>query len=626
MEVIAHSTIASHGIPTTRRFAGFIAAVLLLLSFSAGHFAASANASGLASSSKKAVAKRPAGALKLPSSKVKTVNGKKCGLVKSSWLAGTSLKGGYFLSFAQQSKNYTALAKKAKKKTKAQKKTRAGYLKQAKSFAAKAKTGLAACNKKPATPVYVNPNPTPTPPPTKSLTFALKGTLGVGVSAGAGAARVRSSQAAAPASNLVALLPDGSLKDAIEATPVAGGYASTVRVSKVLVGPDNKLYVLFASPTSLGAPGYSDPTKPACYLAQVDRETGVPTCIDTSSAIWGGMMGSSSTEPIQFDSSGAIYYLGQVNSCSGGSCTSYQAVRRWKDGSITNVVGNANTYVQGFVVMGDGTVLFQGQSFSAGGNSYLRKFTPVGETGNIGSIFAQSGYSSFLAKLPDGNAYIGKGWSGSGEPGLYRYMAATNALDTAPWIARVSPADQLAGQTAPSHNLWDAPFNCNDVYPIAATCPGNGFTEFQGVPQKSGDGVNDSVYVVSGYNGPGQTKTIIRIYPGASVGAVPVPTGYKPTKFVALGDKLLITGTNAVDEFVTWIHNTTNNSDVEVFPASDQHEVFTLGASPSERRVYFSALKFTGNSTLNGYIDLDTNRPVITQTTSSKIESLALFH
>lgn len=626
MEVIAHSTVASHGSPVTRRFATVLSAVLLLLVFGVAWLASSASASGNFASSNTAAAKRPAGALKLQAYEVKTVGKTKCGLVGASWAAGTSLKGGYFISFAQQSKNFAALAKKAKKKTKAQKKIKAGYLNQAKSFAAKAKTGLAVCKKKPATPVYVDPNPAPAPAPApaKGLTFALKGTLGVGVSSSAGAARVRTSQVAAPASNLVALLPDGSLKDAIEATPVTGGFASTVRVSKVLVGPDNKLYVLFASPTSLGTPGYWDPTKPPCSLAQVDRETGVPTCIDTSSAIWGGMMGSSRTEPIQFDSSGAIYYLGQVSNCSGGSCTSYQAVRRWKDGSITNVVGNANTYVQGFVVMGDGTVLFQGQS-NGGGSSYLRKFTPVGESGNIGSVFAQSGWSTFLAKLPDGNAYIGKGWTNDGgSPGMYRYMAATNALDPAPWIAKVSPSEQLAGKTAPINNLWGAPFNCADdswPYPADRSPLCNSWSlDFQGDIQKTGDGVTDSIYAAVGWD----TKTILKIYP--TLGMVPVPAGYKPTKFVVVGSKLVITGANAAGDLVTWIHNTTNSSNVEVFPASDQHEVFTLGASPAEKRVYFSALKWIGNSTLNGYIDMDTNRPVITQTTSSKIESLALFH
>jgi hypothetical protein len=65
---------------------------------------------------------------------------------------------------------------------------------------------------------------------------------------------------------------------------------------------------------------------------------------------------------------------------------------------------------------------------------------------------------------------------------------------------------------------------------------------------------------------------------------------YKSNEFVALGDKPLITVMNAADEFVSWIHNTINNSDGEVFPSSDPHEAFTLTATLSEKRIYFSAL------------------------------------
>ena len=180
MKVLCAPGVSPDAKVTARRVARSIAAALLVVPVAAAYLGANASASGLSTTSGKTVSKRPTGALKLPASKLKTVGKTKCGQVKSLWLAGEPLKGGYFISFDQQSKNYSALAKKVKKN---QHKKRADYLKQSKSFASKAKAGRTACNKKAPTPI----TPVPTP---KGPTSALKGALGVGVSSSANATRL----------------------------------------------------------------------------------------------------------------------------------------------------------------------------------------------------------------------------------------------------------------------------------------------------------------------------------------------------------------------------------------------------------------------------------------------------
>ena len=80
-------------------------------------------------------------------------------------------------------------------------------------------------------------------------------------------------------------------------------------VRQFFIAPDDKVYVVFTHPINL-----SDPTKwdgPKCLLAEVDRATGVPSCIDgTLMSINWPYPGSGGNPPIQFDAAGAVYYSG----------------------------------------------------------------------------------------------------------------------------------------------------------------------------------------------------------------------------------------------------------------------------------------------------------------------------
>ena len=610
MKVLCAPGVSPDAKVTARRVARSIAAALLVVPVAAAYLGANASASGLSTTSGKTVSKRPTGALKLPASKLKTVGKTKCGQVKSLWLAGEPLKGGYFISFDQQSKNYSALAKKVKKN---QHKKRADYLKQSKSFASKAKAGRTACNKKAPTPI----TPVPTP---KGPTSALKGALGVGVSSSANATRLPSARASAANSNLLALLPDGSLTDAFGERPPGFG---TINVDKVLVGPDNAVYLKFVQGEylewKLGVPNSK------CYLARVDRESGAPTCIetDTSFSMWGTF---GAQYDIQFDDAGAIYYTG-IELCADPTNGCAKELRRWKDGSITRVAGGPGTDITNFVVLGNGTVLFGDYKLG------LLKAKQSGSTWNSSSVFDDHRLASFgLGLLPGGDGYIAQSHVGTSNVSTYRFMAAQDQLEGGgaspiPWIGKVSPEELQSGTTAPVHTLWNSPFNCTNV---TSPLPDNRSPVCDGVLisrlWSSGKGINDSAYQLIARS-PTSGK-IFKIYP--DLGLIPVPTGYTlgytPFFFDALGDKLVITGKNAADQFVTWIHNTSDNSDLDVISASDQYQLSGLVASTVQHRVYFQALKVADNTMHNGYIDLVTSRAVITQASTSKIDDLQLFH
>lgn len=606
MKVLCAPGVSPDAKVTARRVARSIAAALLVVPVAAAYLGANASASGLSTTSGKTVSKRPTGALKLPASKLKTVGKTKCGQVKSLWLAGEPLKGGYFISFDQQSKNYSALAKKVKKN---QHKRRADYLKQSKSFASKAKAGRTACNKKAPAPV----------PTATGLRLALKGTRGVGVASSANATRLPSARASAANSNLLALLPDGSLTDAFGNK----GYWGPIHVDEVLVGPDNGLYLIFYSGVPLEWEFSTTIPQAAvqnskCVLARVDRDTGVPTCIETVASFSISRVNDEGFV-IQFDDAGAIYYSGKAPSCADpgiyGCANEPNELRRWKDGSMTRVAGGPGTNLYGFVVLGNGTVLFMN-------GKRLLKAKQSGSTWNSSSVFDDDRLGiGGLGRLPSGDGYINQNimW-GAGRNATYRFMAAQDQVEGGgaspiPWIGS-------GGLPAPVHNLANSPFYCDG--PPADRSPVCNGALFGGL-WWSGKGINDSAYQLLATSCQlGCSGTPFKVYPDLAL--IPNPAGYKPFHMAALGDKLVITGWNAADQYVTWIHDTSDNSDLDVISASDQYRLYGLVVSAEQHRVYFQALKVADNTMHNGYIDLVTGRAVITQASTSKIDDLQLFH
>ena len=244
----------------------------------------------------------------------------------------------------------------------------------------------------------------------------------------------------------------------------------------------------------------------------------------------------------------------------------------------------------------------------------LLKAKQSGSTWNSSSVFDDDRLGiGGLGRLPSGDGYINQSimW-GAGRNATYRFMAAQDQVEGGgaspiPWIGKVSPEELQSGTTAPVHNLWNSPFG-NLVLPFGLWW--------------SGKGINESAYQLAATSCCSGTP--FKVYPDLAL--IPNPAGYKPFHMAALGDKLVITGWNAADQYVTWIHDTSDNSDLDVISASDQYRLYGLVVSAGQHRVYFQALKVADNTMHNGYIDLVTSRAVITQASTSKIDDLQLFH
>ena len=104
-------------------------------------------------------------------------------------------------------------------------------------------------------------------------------------------------------SNLAAVTASGTLEPVVT--------SGSANVAQFFIAPDQTVYVVFTRPINL-----SDTTSwegPRCLLAQVDRATGVPSCVDgTLSSISWPYPGSGGNPPIQFDAAGAVYYSGRT--------------------------------------------------------------------------------------------------------------------------------------------------------------------------------------------------------------------------------------------------------------------------------------------------------------------------
>ena len=178
------------------------------------------------------------------------------------------------------------------------------------------------------------------------------------------------------ASNLNALLTDGTLRDALGL-----GSAS---VADFYVAPNNRVYVRFSGPTDLG--GVS------CALAQVYRDTGEVVCLETSAeSVWW----PDDEFAVQFDSSGNIYW---AVSRGGGETV----LRRYSAGAAADHMSLQRGATK-FLVMRNGNVIVAGSTSFTGQPSlqWARFVTPAGRVTTVASESV-----GFIRYFPDGEAYL----------------------------------------------------------------------------------------------------------------------------------------------------------------------------------------------------------------------------
>ncbi len=519
-------------------------------------------------------APRPVGSVKLPSAKIKRVVDMggfavRCGLVGKAWQSGSVLKGGYFITDSQQVKNYTLAAKKLKsKKTKAAKQKRAKYLKRAKYFKVLVSAGQPACKR------------ALTPTPTNALRFSIANKSGLALKSGGQASSARARPGARTAtvgSNLQAIAPDGAITDA-----VASGAAT---VSKFLIAPNGKVYVLFSGQTNL-----TDTS--SCLLAEVAPASGLPVCIDSTLQItWNTVnyWGNPAAPAVQFDAAGGIYYLGQVSGKT--------VLRRYRDGVITDLV-NDNITINDFMVLPEGSVIISGMTASTG-VSWTRR---LDAGGSLSTLLPNA--ASGLYRFSDGNVYMGS-WNGPSYSGVFRFLTGTSLMDPLPWTSY--PAG-----VGSSH------------IDTSLACGGpkrQGFCNAQGAFSQAHFGMTDNKdFIIAGNRG--QSPNLVQLYPTLSF---PTITIENLSVAQQVGTGLILAGTNSSAKNIMTLYNTSNDVETPLLGADNEIEIYHINFAAGENKVLFDGLRFSDNKYVLGQVDLATREASVTTTIAAKWSDFQTF-
>jgi len=248
---------------------------------------------------------RPSGSAALATKSLRKIGAVQCGLLNKTWTAGTLYSKKWFISFLKQS----TVARSDAKKTKGDK--RKAMLRQSSKLASKAKSQQKVCDR-------VN-----NVSKSNSIKFDFTNVSSLRLTRPA--VSTSSVHKYSTKSNVEAVLIDGTTRDA-----VSSGY---VAVEMIFFAPNDKLYMQFSTanrydPDSRTYVQYQLDGAP-CRLAEVSRVTGIPKCIERDVHLRLTTRGQSSYcnsgsticappsiypplfNGVQFDSSGAIYYMGR---------------------------------------------------------------------------------------------------------------------------------------------------------------------------------------------------------------------------------------------------------------------------------------------------------------------------
>jgi Zn-finger nucleic acid-binding protein len=510
-----------------------------------------------------AAAKRPAGSVKLAAKNYKKVGTVGCGRIKGTWLPGTKLTKGYFVSHAQQAKNY---AKAAKKKHGAAQKA---LTKKAKSFSTKAKKQFATCNKKPSTSDGSDSSETSgesTPPgalvpngTAAAVRFNLANAAALALQAGNGTRSLR--QGETTGSNVDVVGADGTVKDAVS--------SGTLVVSQFLIAPNGKLYASI-QPTDLDGSG---PDTARCILAEVDPATGVPTCIDSTLAYIDGRAtvgygpGKSVVKNpvVQFDQQGAIYY-------TGGTTDGKGVLRRYLNGTTTDLITDSVSLMD-FLVQSDGSVVISGKTMTTGAD-WTRRVSPTGGLQTLAATKTASWFRGF----PDGGTYFGF------NDGVQRIASGTSTLESKWWIARGS---------SHADPYWDTAAYC----PMSQTPPeGSSVCNGSGGVMRMFQTTDDKVFSVTAEG------EMFEYYPTLAH----VPMTVKNIRVAqAVITNAIVAGLDANGQNVTQVLNTSNNSEKTLIGPDNEIEVYHVNYVASSNKVMFDGLRFSDNKYVIGEVSLN---------------------
>jgi len=350
--------------------------------------------------------------------------------------------------------------------------------------------------------------------------------------------------------------------------------SATPAVRDFYSAPNEKFYVVFTSPTLLVTYGVR------CVLAEVNTDTGVPTCVDseiTSVTMGLGYMfgpAGNGNAPIQFDDAGNIYYTGQS--------TGYTfTLRKNVNGVITPLVRD-NVTVRDYVVLGDGSVIMSGSTTSTQA-WWIRKVSAG--TGAITTL-VNGTQATFLRKFVDKNIYYGVPNTQSGTGGVFRYSIDQGKSDESPWIANTY-SSETKSQT-------DVSSLCFKIYDPFCGNSGAFVREIFNIG-------TDRTMAISGMSGGSGTTALMQYYPTVERANTVIST---ITVWHQIGKKLLLAGTDKGGKNLLSLYDPETFQETLLLDASNEIEIYNLGYVASANKVMFNGLSFANGQYVVGDIPL----------------------
>ena len=342
--------------------------------------------------------------------------------------------------------------------------------------------------------------------------------------------------------------------------------------------PNNKFYVVFNSGSPLVSGG------PNCALAEVNTDTGIPTCVDselTSVAMgYGSMFGPLwiGNAPIQFDDAGNIYYT--------GTSTGYSfTLRKNVNGVVTQLIRD-NVTVSDYVVLGDGSIIMAGRTLNTQ-VSWIRKVSAG--TGAITNL-ANGVSANFLRKFVDKNIYYGVPSNGTSAGGVYRYSVNQGKTDTLPWIG------QTYGNSNSSQNDTSGlcTFSAGMKSSVFCSMGGSMIREIFNI------GTEKTMAIVGATYGASSTE-LMQYYPTIERANTVITM---ITMWHQVGNKLLLAGTDKDQRNILSLYDPQTFQETILLDTSNEIEIYNLGYVASTNKVMFNGLSFANGQYVVGDISL----------------------
>jgi hypothetical protein len=361
-------------------------------------------------------------------------------------------------------------------------------------------------------------------------------------------------------SGLLAVTAAGISTDAL--------LSGNATISNFYSAPNGKYYVLFQSAVPLVDGGNP------CLLAEVNAQTGFPTCIDEElqSIQWNNYGFTNS--PIQFDSNGNIYYIGTA-------VNGKTALRKYSSGQSLNLV-NDNIQINDFLVLGDGGVIMTGSTTSSSVR-WVRYLS----LNNALSTLATGSSANFITKFADGNAYFGI-YESVGNS-VRKFDVSSRVLDAQKWIG-----SSWFGSTETVYNNTSQICDANRAL-ARGFCDTSGasITSLLAIP-------GQKTFVVAGSRGS-DGGTLMQYFP-----TVERPTSVVRSVTLAQsnGEDIFLAGTDSNGTNSLTIYDTEIKQETILIDSQNEIEIYNMTYVPSTDTVMFNGLRFADNKFVVGEVSL----------------------